>query len=335
MSLAHPFLAGSTLPCSILAASLTLAACDSGGSTPDSGLRPDAQTQDGAGPDAQSLDGAQPDAVANDGAAADAVGLDGAAVDARPRPDTGPRPDGAVALTRTYTVATLAVPAPSGGRAAGFNLDGRVDSGDMDGSCVGSTADFISVTDASEVGVDNGLGPQVTTFGTLLAADCPGATAATCLSAIAQATIDDGSFSLVLEVSDIDSFDDDAFVVVTPTINGVTAAAIDAEIVGGRLSLSIAELLIPLAVELRIRDTRLSATISDTALSGGAIGGALRLDELVEAIEAAMPGTGTIARSLLRGAADLEPSSVPTTCDAISTGMLFTATAGAVTTTAL
>jgi hypothetical protein len=116
--------------------------------------------------------------------------------------------------THYYVVSELSIPEVMMGRAAGFNLDGMVSTG-MGSTCVDLTEDYTSLTDPSENGVDNALAGLVPQLGMLLQDSCPrGTPAAECLSTVLQQQIAEGDLLLIMEVGDINSFNNDSNVTV-------------------------------------------------------------------------------------------------------------------------
>lgn len=253
--------------------------------------------------------------------------------------------------TQTYVVSTIRIPnvmgSGSSATAAGFNLDGRNDDGSDTSSCVGLTPDYLSSNDSGETGVDNALASLVPTIEMLLS----GST----LDETLAGQIADGSLLLIMQVQDIDTYtgnDPDVTVQLflgtvpgggAPMLAGATLApgqtfegmalgsAVSGEIVNGRMQVeaSLLPLMIDtgdIALALNIRQAQVRATLTPTAMNNGAIGGSLRVVEIADAAEMIMPGLRDTVLSVLGGVADMEPQSAdPSTCDALSTGILFTA----------
>lgn len=250
-------------------------------------------------------------------------------------------------MTRVYVVSQVTVPANEMGataRAAGFNLDDTVSTGDG-ATCVDLTPDFISLTDPGETGVDNALGDLVTTIEDIADID---------LDETLATQIAEGSLLLLMEVTDIDSFSNDSSVSLrlylgsvpgggAPELAGAALApgqtfdgealgtAVQGRITGGRLraetpSLTIAINTSDLAFDLVISDAVVGASITDTALANGAIGGALTLADLRTIVAEVAPGNEGAVDSIVAGFADLRPSAAdPETCEALSVGLLFSA----------
>ena len=246
-------------------------------------------------------------------------------------------------VTHTYVISTISIPEATGTMAAGFNLDGMVSTGEGT-TCVDLSPDYTSTNDMEE-GTDNGLASLLPTLAMLVGGP---------LDETLQAQIVDGSFLLLMEVSDINGFNNDDSVMVqlyigsvpgggAPMIAGATLApgqAFDGmaigtpqtgSITGGRLT--VATPLLTLAIDtgdfmidLPIRTAQIRADISATGLGNGAIGGSLRVEDIATAAEMIMPFLGYTVRGGLGGVADRQPQAAdPTTCDALSVGILFNA----------
>lgn len=248
-------------------------------------------------------------------------------------------------VTRTYVVSTISIPSTSqtyGDPAPGFNLDGMDTMGDPNAeSCVDRVADYTSQTDPGEAGVDNALGGLVETLAGFVGD----------LDMTIAEQITEGSILVMMEVRDINSYTNDSSVQVqlylgsvpgggAPMISGSTLAPgqmFDAEpigsvqmgsIVNGRLR--VVAPLITLGIntgdinlDLNIRQAQVRANISETGLTNGAIGGSLRVEDIVAAVAMIQPDLVDTARMLLEGLADLEPAADPDTCQALSVGILF------------
>lgn len=247
-------------------------------------------------------------------------------------------------VTRTYVVSTISIPeATTDGRAAGFNLDGMV----TDGSgtdCVGASPDYISTNDM-EPGTDNGLATLVPTLAMLLGGGS--------LDATIQEQITEGSLILLMEVSDINSYNNDTSVSVqlflgevpgggAPMTSGsglapgqtfTSTMALGSPVTGaiesGRLRVTTPLLMLNIATDdftvgLPIRMAQVRANITETGLTNGAIGGGLNVEDLAVAAEMIMAGLGDTVRSVLGGVADLNPTADPMVCDSLSVGILFT-----------
>lgn len=250
---------------------------------------------------------------------------------------------------RTYVVATLAVPELVGtGRAAlaaGFDLDGEVSTGQVvpgEGvPCVDGVPDFLSASEPGEMGVDNALVGVLPSLEMLLAGET--------LSLALQRQVLEGDLLLLLEIDDIDSYEDDDEVELqlfvgsvpdgsAPLLRGgalasgqvfdgvaVGASSLGA-IVDGHLVATTSMVGLPIVPGAQIvaRDVELRALITPTALVDGAIGGAFRVSELAALADAIMPGLGEGITTVLGPAADLDPALLdPRTCESISFGMSF------------
>ncbi len=258
--------------------------------------------------------------------------------------DGGPDPTGGV--TVTYIVNTADIPEPdfTSGRVPGFNLDGEDSTGTSE-RC-DDTPDFVSSVTGAR-GVDNQIGGNV--IGLLGEMFGPDGVQGAFREQIAA-----GSFLLLFEVADIDSFNDDASVRVrlllgafdgtimldrsglvapgqTFTSMRVLATIPVAAISGGRLDIEAPSLPLTLevngsAITLNLTQARLGGTISATGMTDGEIGGEISMANLVNLGEALDPVTFT--EDLLRSIAlpDLDPSPDGTRCDAVSAGLTFRAT---------
>ncbi len=269
--------------------------------------------------------------------------------------------------TLTYVLSTIQLPeatpdpdgmGPQRSQAAGFNVDGQ-DSGDgsmaLDANCEEFNRDFISVTDANHVGVDNALQGLVGTIeGLLNAADCPGMMTAGCLDANLQSQIEDGSLLLVIQVSGVNDFMYDSAITMQmhlaevpgggmPMVSGGGGLAggqtltstmslgdpVMGDIFNGRLR--AATPLLPLTIAagdfnltLNITQAQVRFNIAEDALSNGAIGGVVTVNAIVEAAAALMPGIEDTVRSVVESVADVTPGPDPAVCEAVSLGLTFT-----------
>lgn len=250
--------------------------------------------------------------------------------------------------TQVYVLSTVSIPEVMGtgaaATAAGFNLDNMVSTG-AGSSCVELTPDYNSANDAGETGVDNALASLVPTLEMLLSDG-------ESLDETLQAQITEGSLLIMMEVRDINSYTNDSSVTVqlylgsvpgggAPMVSGSALApgqTFDAEAIGtaqtgsivnGRLRVQTELLTLAIntgdiSLDLNIRNAQVRANITPTNLANGAIGGALRVQEIADAAEEIMPGLRDTVLSVLGGVADLEPQSAdPTVCDSLSVGILF------------
>jgi hypothetical protein len=251
-------------------------------------------------------------------------------------------------VTNTYVISTLSIPevmgSGSAATAAGFNLDSMVSTG-AGTSCVELTPDYMSSNDTGENGVDNALASLVPTLEMLLS---DGET----LDQTLQGQITDGSLLIMMQVRDINSYNNDDSITVqlylgevpgggAPMVSGAGLAggqeftgtaigpAVTGSIVNGRmrvntdlltLMINTGDIMLP----LNIRNAQVRANITPTALANGAIGGSLRVLEIADAAEMIMAGLRATVISVLGGVADMEPQAAdPTMCDSLSTGILF------------
>jgi hypothetical protein len=276
--------------------------------------------------------------------------------------DSGtPMPDAFVEtmapISVTYIVDTISIPeAPTGAMmniAPGFNLDSKVSVESATGdNCEDLIGDYTSPT--GETGVDNQLvGVLISTL--------QGFVSDLDVQAQVEEQIASGSLLLAIRVNDIESFDTDPdgvtldlFLVkqadctmdTCPVTGGVMAGqdwvqramplatGLAADIEGGTLRGSVPALPLSFeasgtAITLTISDATVGGDITATSMTNAAIGGEIRIDDVVMLAEMLMPGIGETARGLLVMYADLSPQSAdPLTCDSISAGLSFTAVDG-------
>lgn len=260
-------------------------------------------------------------------------------------PDSGP---GETAL---FVVNKLRTPTAVGGEVIGFNVDGLVsDAADADGC---NKMDYTSPAPDSETGVDNQLGPLLTSFETQLG-----------LNAAAATAFENGTLLLLIEVTDIDDYENDAYVGVNVLFGrlppGIYAPELDSggfiaggqtfdidatsyesdmmtphvrfmgSIVDGRLHTDTTGFTLALpynsyVIMLAIKLAELRFNIAPEGLETGIIGGALDVEDLITAVSGVIDSTYiSLLRLLLGNAADLKVLSGA--CDNISVGMTFTAT---------
>lgn len=261
-------------------------------------------------------------------------------------------------VSTTYIVDTITIPAaPTGpmmNQAPGFNLDGKVSVEGGTGNCEDAIGDYTSPS--GETGIDNQLvGVLISTLQGFIS------------DLDVQAQVNDqiasGSLILAIRVNDINSYTSDDSVTLDlflvkqadctmdtcPVTGSIMsgqdwvqramplAMALPATIEGGTLTGNVSAL--PLSFEasgetitLTIRDATVGGDITATGMTNAAIGGELRIDDVVMLAEMIMPGIGETARGLLVMYADLSPQSAdPLTCDSISAGLAFTAVTGNIT----
>jgi hypothetical protein len=262
-------------------------------------------------------------------------------------------------VTTTYIVGTITIPpeptGPMMNIAPGFNLDGKVSVESSTGAtCEDLVGDYISPT--GETGVDNQLvGILISTLS--------GFVSGLDVQAQVNEQIASGSLLLAIRVNDIESYENDPdgvtldlFLVkqadcamdTCPVMGGVMAGqrwtqramplatGLPANIRGGMLRGSVPSL--PLSFEasgrtitLTISDATVGGDITATSMTNAAIGGEIRIDDVVRLADMIMPGIGETARGLLVMYADLSPSSAdPLVCESISAGLSFTAVNGTI-----
>lgn len=252
-------------------------------------------------------------------------------------------------MTVTYVVSTADVPEVNAdNEAPGFDLDGAAGTAATD-RC-DDAIDYTSpVTGAANV--DNQLSANV--IGLVAGMLDMGVAGAI------EEQIAAGSFLLMMEVVDVDSFTNDGSVSVRIILGrlpaGTTMAMVgadgrltagqtfesmtvlatiaDAEISGGRIEVAADTLPISLAVDgmnltLTLRQARIAADISTGGLSRGEIGAQLSVADIVSL--AMMFGLG-VDEMTIRGVAqpDLDPNADGSVCNAISAGLTFEATTAA------
>ncbi len=258
--------------------------------------------------------------------------------------------------SHTYVMSMLNIgqadPAGDPNIVPGFNLDGRNSNEDDQYGCF--HPDFTSPPPDNETGVDNQLGPILSSVGMSL--DIEGTI---------QENIADGSLLILLTVEGVDDFTNDACVNVklelgtmqdtgseTPMLDGsgmiaggqtinvdsrsVGLVETQGEIVNGRLRAGPVDVSLSLPIEgaaltLNIRQALLRFDISEGGLSDGLLGGALDVEETVSAIVAIAPDDipESLARSILEGQADLNPTYdaeiMGLACEAVSIGLIYDA----------
>jgi hypothetical protein len=244
--------------------------------------------------------------------------------------------------SRTYAVSTLDVEEDNASDTVfGFDLDASV--GGIDGQACTDAMDYVSsVTGAP--GVDN-------QFGTVLAPALSMMLDDRGVSGAFQDAIQDGTLLIILEVSRINGYQDDASVDVhavlgqvpmgeTLTLEGPGLAPgqrfvtmmelgmVPGEITAGRLRASLASLPLPVhlmdtPITVSLHDVVIGARITEAGgLTEGEIGGAITVESIVELAQIFTPGVG---RALVESfsSPDLEPDDTGDSCDSVSAGMGF------------
>ncbi len=234
-----------------------------------------------------------------------------------------------------YLINDVSVPEPDpAGLMQGFDIDG-VTSAEGDAAGCGH-ADFVSPDGAS--GIDNQLA--------LLARDIRGSID---INQGMTDAIEEGTFAVVAQVRNVDDFVDDDCVNVSLGLGYLPAggapelgadgrpaagqlydtrylADVSGRIVGGRLEtdpvrfeseLTIVEPAVPVVIE----EARLSASISETRIEDGVIGGKVQVAVLEAAVTAMKPEMADLAGIILSAQADLDPAAG--TCSALSAGFTF------------
>lgn len=258
--------------------------------------------------------------------------------------------------TRHYALSSLLVVHDDDGNALGVDVDGITSDG-AGTSCTAAHADYVSVSEPGVVGVDNALADHAAQL-----ADPDGDGPCTsipdyrCETIHAGWSIAAGRWLIIVEVAGIhdDREDDDVEVVVhrgtisgSPALEGERLApnqsfaleeiarSTEASIHDGRLRARFDALLLPpwrdgtmtVAIAVPLHTAQLSADISSTGMSQGAIGGAMSVDEVATALtDVATPGQVDTFRSLADHIADLAPDpTTPERCRAYSMGFGFDA----------
>jgi len=240
--------------------------------------------------------------------------------------------------TRVYLLASADLPQNMLEPGVGFNLDGRVSDGATT-ACDGA-ADLVSAT--GEEGIDNSLQVLSATIGHV-------PTTAFVDAVLEQ--IRSGEYLVLIEVTEIDSFEDDPSVGVRLFLGRSSGEVLvaagmavegqsfqqlgedlanvpvgSAAIVAGVLTFESPSFPLSFALDaepatLSLLDTRVRAGIGDTALTDGEVGGHVSVASYL----ALSPGNDEeFVRSV--GLPDLDPDPAdPTLCRAISVGFQFTA----------
>jgi hypothetical protein len=126
--------------------------------------------------------------------------------------DTGPvMTDGGAAQTRTYVIGMIDTDTDDTSQAYGFDLDSMMDGGATASGCT-SAPDFTSPI-TGDTAVDNQLVNALSILGSMLGADGP--------NGAIRDQIEAGKILLMLEVSDINSFDNDSAVMVHAVLGQV------------------------------------------------------------------------------------------------------------------
>lgn len=270
----------------------------------------------------------------------------GAALDLGAAPDLGPLMcDEAGLATGTsylYVINLLSIAAPEGTAdpltSVGYDLDG-----DSVVACnshfAGDTAEFDGQAPDFGSGIDNSLGGDL---GALV-------------NASMQASLDEGSNLLLVEVRGVDSLTDDPCVGVRlypgTLPAGTTAPVVDGaghlaagqtfnllsatfsglgRIVGGRARSAGAELplalpLLGTGLALPLRQTQVGFDLSASAVSRGVIGGSITTAEFLAAVRAepSLAMYVGVIDSTFSSLADLDEDGTPTTCEAGSIALRF------------
>ncbi|MEZ4340045.1 MAG: hypothetical protein R3B82_25775 [Sandaracinaceae bacterium] len=273
--------------------------------------------------------------------------------DAGPPPDASGGPDAgrpldagpgartceapAMATQYTLLVAHRTVPLAEGDEAIGFDLD-AFDSGPGSSAsgavCEQARADFVSPWDGVS-GVDNQAQSLVATLDSI---------SPITLQEGLDASIADGTWLTVVQVTDVDDPRDDPSVVVrlidlpdgtileladdgrpTPfqSVGGTIVATSPGRIVDGRVEATFGRVALGAPMGLLVPDplddVRLRFDLCAAGMERGVLAGSVSIEKLVSEFETAQPGTGPTARSILEGVADIDPRlDRPTVCERLS-----------------
>lgn len=265
--------------------------------------------------------------------------------------------------TLVYVIDTLAIPrADADGRVPGFDLDG-IDSAegseDPMATCSERHADYQSSVDPNLSGVDNQLQTLLPTIeGLLDPARCPGESTTGCFDALTQQQLDEGAIVRLIELSGIDSFENDDHVVVTiheGRLPARTGPALGPDgrvapgqrfevdpmgmrssgpgtILAGRVAFGPGFIYFPLDADvlrlsLPIREARLRFDIEEGRLVHGVIGGVVLNEPVTSHPDPSGTLCGVLAdvvdMSLGGEACCVEPGAC---CNGVSVGLTFTGT---------
>lgn len=257
-------------------------------------------------------------------------------------------------MTLSFVVNKVQVPKAaqvSGNKqVVGFNLD-DIDSGagSSGGTCEQAKPDYFSGPPDNIAGVDNQLQTKLGVIELLLP---DGKT----MDQTLAEQITTGAFLLILDIFSVDDIQNDSNVRIDFYVgalaagqqiqldnNGLLAAgqtfvrgqkmvSVAGSIENGRLITIVPELTIDVntanfQLPLIIRRAQLRTTVSSTGLSSGAIGGAVRVDDIINTVKKYAPLLEGTVKTWLNGLADIEPSASDTSvCESVSLGLAFGAT---------
>lgn len=264
-------------------------------------------------------------------------------------------PDGE-GRTLTFVLDTLAFSRCDEG-APGFDLDG-LDSGDgladADAPCVERARDHRATYDPLHRGVDNVVCEYIPTFDSLLPAErCPGGVSDGCFDATIAQRIAEGALLWLVALGGVDSLEHDARIsfrfYAGRLVGGSPALGPDGRLAAGQtfmsfpigepgagdifegrarittasLPLDFGDALGGLSFQLPLRDVELRFDVREGALLRGVVGGHALVDDLYTP----PPHGEDTVRSVVAARADLLPRpDAPDRCDALSAGLLFSAT---------
>jgi hypothetical protein len=256
--------------------------------------------------------------------------------------------------TLVFVMNDLTSPDAIDGAVAGFNLD-ATDSGegfDDAADCEGQQPDYISTADPDHIGVDNQFAASVAPL-------LEGA-ASIDLNATLLEQINTGSLILMMEVTGVESLENDAEIELqlllgsvpdgaTLEIDSATGALaagqsfmvmeelgdpVRGDIFQGRVraaapSIELSLDVMGMPLSLVIQSPELRFDIAESGLTNGVIGGFITVQSIIDTISM-IPDLADFvgpASMILSMYADLQPSADdPNTCDSISIGLSFGAT---------
>lgn len=248
----------------------------------------------------------------------------------------------------TYLVEDLSLGLPEviagtlDSRIAGVDLDG-IDSPGGGTSCVDRIADYVSMVDQSERGVDNAVGGLAFTSLNQLGMIVPSSqllAAGELRLAIRVRAEHAGDGPVLVDVGEARPVDCESGDACAPALDGVQleldqavvfvpwAEALPAEVRAGRLIGELGDIEIPSGIiggrapeRITLRDASIDAELGDAHLAG-VLGGAFAVDDLVRLARALDPATSEAdAREAFADAADIDPSADPRTCASLSAGL--------------
>jgi len=256
-----------------------------------------------------------------------------------PMPPPPPPPPPPPAGDGTFVVSSLRLPAPTGGRAPGMDLDGidsREGSVDPSATCEEFVPDFTSLH-GGEPGVDNAWVELAPTFESLIGASYDELLAERIAAGdlLLGVRLEGADASLVaLSPTGPLRLDGDGrpvagqrFEVVEVLAGGVRSPAGDRERVSleGPLRLPGVDMFLPLLPIAQLSRAQLEYRVAPVGLLEGELGGVVDVELAVALIASFMPGIEDTVRSILESVADIDPGPEPQICEGLSIGMAFDA----------